>query len=505
MLRTTLITTTAILVTSACVVDDDIGYAGLEIDEAGLLAFMNDQESTTLERLDIDCAIRSDSARNLIAHRDGNDRTPFTADDDLFDSAAEIDDVRMVGPWTMDRLQACADRYTSADGSWTTLLDVSGGAPSRVAVAGLDSGDGAVFHRDIVFAASGNYSVSYFRNYQGGLWQAPLRLDTNFPTFPSSYGPEVKGAFDHYLVAMPESTGSVYVAGVLTRYSTSSLNADGLLYAFFLRSFDGEEWGPWHRVTPVGSISNVATCVDATGRVWFGWKSATNLEPGDVHLSWFDPSSAEVGPVETVATATQMGGFHQVDVVCQEGGELWLTYAGASGIEARRRDSSGSWDEAIPVTTTFAGYHDSVFTDDSLYVAVEQNGVTVHRLTDSGFVADTNFAASAYEEGDELESLDYAAPALALSPEGNLTVAMARYHHYESATSDFDEADTLISERSDSWSPLTVVYEGGAWNNVGGSMAATADALWIAGDAHNATLFVVRRQVADNQGEQQSN
>jgi hypothetical protein len=50
-----------------------------------------------------------------------------------------------------------------------------------------------------------------------------------------------------------------------------------------------------------------------------------------------------------------------------------------------------------------------------------------------------------------------------------------------------------------------VVFEGGAWNNVGGSMSVTDNAVWIAGDAHNATLFVVRRQVADHPGQQQSN
>ncbi|MBW2454105.1 MAG: hypothetical protein JRI68_06330 [Deltaproteobacteria bacterium] len=87
---------------------DSTEYALDETLEVALVAFLNDQAHTTFERLDIECGIRSDSARNIIEHRDGEDEEPDTADDDLFDSAQEIYDVRMVGPWTMGRLVECA-------------------------------------------------------------------------------------------------------------------------------------------------------------------------------------------------------------------------------------------------------------------------------------------------------------------------------------------------------------------------------------------------------------
>ncbi|MBW2457577.1 MAG: hypothetical protein JRI68_23930, partial [Deltaproteobacteria bacterium] len=95
--------------------EETLGASTYEIEESevevGLLAFVNDQAATTFDRLDTDCAIRSDSTENILAHRDGADGTPATTDDDLFDTIQELDDIRMVGPWTLDRLTECAEAY----------------------------------------------------------------------------------------------------------------------------------------------------------------------------------------------------------------------------------------------------------------------------------------------------------------------------------------------------------------------------------------------------------
>ncbi|HUU01415.1 MAG TPA: hypothetical protein VM425_08260 [Myxococcota bacterium] len=80
-------------------------------DRLGLTAFLNDQARTNLSRLDIGCALRRDSAQNLIRHRDGRDMTPDTADDNLFDDIGEIDAVSVVGLWTIERLYSCAEKY----------------------------------------------------------------------------------------------------------------------------------------------------------------------------------------------------------------------------------------------------------------------------------------------------------------------------------------------------------------------------------------------------------
>jgi hypothetical protein len=89
--------------------EDTRGLAQLEV--KGLLTFLNNQHDTDFARLDGDCELRSDSAHNLIEHRDGLDGTPGTADDNLFESIAEIDDVYMVGQETVDKLLVCAESF----------------------------------------------------------------------------------------------------------------------------------------------------------------------------------------------------------------------------------------------------------------------------------------------------------------------------------------------------------------------------------------------------------
>lgn len=74
----------------------------------GLLRFLNDAEVATFATLDETCAIRSDSADLLLSHRDGPDGLPGTADDRPFTSVAEVQAVKQVGPWTLDRLVSCA-------------------------------------------------------------------------------------------------------------------------------------------------------------------------------------------------------------------------------------------------------------------------------------------------------------------------------------------------------------------------------------------------------------
>lgn len=78
-------------------------------EEIGLLALVNDYDQATQQVLDEDCAIRSDAARNIIAHRDGADQSPQTADDDRFDTIEELEGVLRVGERTLELLLACAE------------------------------------------------------------------------------------------------------------------------------------------------------------------------------------------------------------------------------------------------------------------------------------------------------------------------------------------------------------------------------------------------------------
>jgi hypothetical protein len=85
------------------------------ITEAGLVAFLGDYNVSTLSVLDFDCAIRSDSARNIDYYRRGFDLVYGTADDRTIDSEAELDSIFMVGPWTIAQLYSCAESYGYGD------------------------------------------------------------------------------------------------------------------------------------------------------------------------------------------------------------------------------------------------------------------------------------------------------------------------------------------------------------------------------------------------------
>lgn len=74
----------------------------------GVLRLLNDGETTDFAFLDDTVALDRRAAENLIAHRDGADATFGTRDDDPFDTIAEVDEVRYVGPTALERLRAFA-------------------------------------------------------------------------------------------------------------------------------------------------------------------------------------------------------------------------------------------------------------------------------------------------------------------------------------------------------------------------------------------------------------
>ena len=71
-------------------------------DAESLFSFLNGTSEDELKSI----GVHTKGARELIAHRNGPDGVAFTADDDLFDSWKEVDDVPQVGPVTMEVLTA---------------------------------------------------------------------------------------------------------------------------------------------------------------------------------------------------------------------------------------------------------------------------------------------------------------------------------------------------------------------------------------------------------------
>ncbi|HSA24498.1 MAG TPA: phospholipase D-like domain-containing protein, partial [Myxococcota bacterium] len=95
--------------------DDDIAVPGKADDAWGacqvrqVLAWVN--EPTTSAAVLKTIGLTSRPCKNIVSHRDGQDRLPTTADDDLFDTIEELDAVPYVGPKAMQRLvEAVAER-----------------------------------------------------------------------------------------------------------------------------------------------------------------------------------------------------------------------------------------------------------------------------------------------------------------------------------------------------------------------------------------------------------
>ncbi len=73
----------------------------------GVLALVNDPAMTPAA-LKADAGITSKVAKNIVTHRDGADAKTGTADDDKFDTLAELDAIPFVGPATLNALLEAA-------------------------------------------------------------------------------------------------------------------------------------------------------------------------------------------------------------------------------------------------------------------------------------------------------------------------------------------------------------------------------------------------------------
>lgn len=91
--------------------EDDLGAPFKEGSAEGLavLALVNDRAITAAE-LNAQGKVEKRAATNAIKHRDGADGAPRTADDDLFETVAELDAVSQVGPAALKKLLAYADK-----------------------------------------------------------------------------------------------------------------------------------------------------------------------------------------------------------------------------------------------------------------------------------------------------------------------------------------------------------------------------------------------------------
>ncbi|MEQ1500921.1 MAG: nuclease A inhibitor family protein [Myxococcota bacterium] len=105
----------------------------------GLLAFVNDP-GTSLAVLDVDVALDARAAGAIVAHRDGPDGRPSTADDDRFDTIAELDAAYYVGDSALTAIldYATAHGWVATDpddvlGTWDGVTFTLGQADAVLA------------------------------------------------------------------------------------------------------------------------------------------------------------------------------------------------------------------------------------------------------------------------------------------------------------------------------------------------------------------------------------
>jgi hypothetical protein len=130
-----------------------------EVEIRGLLALANAAE---LDELDDAAALDARAARNIIEHRAGADAILDTGDDDLFDTFAELDAVKYVGPSALTKLlhYAYAAGYIpTAPGEVGCLIIseyIEGQGNYNKAIELLNCGDGPI--------QLDSYSVCLVRN-----------------------------------------------------------------------------------------------------------------------------------------------------------------------------------------------------------------------------------------------------------------------------------------------------------------------------------------------------
>ncbi|MCA9606596.1 MAG: hypothetical protein KC619_13415 [Myxococcales bacterium] len=157
-MRTRLLLGLVIALAGCTAPTEDAATAALERTREGyaILRLLNDGETATLAFLDDDVALDRRAATNLVNHRDGWDGVFGTADDDLFDSIAEVDAVSYVGTSALEKLRRFAvendylpgddellGRYDGVDFTWSeaerVLEFVNGASEAELAEASVPS------------------------------------------------------------------------------------------------------------------------------------------------------------------------------------------------------------------------------------------------------------------------------------------------------------------------------------------------------------------------------
>lgn len=381
--------------------------------------------------------------------------------------------------------------------TWQTLLDDTTASASWSHMTAFDDGSAAVVSRDYLPGYTG--AGVFFRTLQGGSWSAPVRLDGGLPTYNGRTA-EVMGRV-FVGSANKSSLGAAPVEVIITaRYSRTILDADGLMYALFLKRWNGYAWSAWTRITPVGTINDVSADVDGQGRVWYTWNDGDNLTNGQYRLSSYDPAAGCSGAVHTLDAASRTLTWRSTSLVIAPDA-IWVTYRAPDGIYARRlaHQGAGPLGPRIPVQLGFPNAQMSAWVDGTLWVTTE-SPLRLYRLSGGAFVQEPVVGLPSYYEETEssLESVDHYLPVVAQRPGSGLVLIAVRQHHFEDwidSANDFDESSLVAVERSTAgtWSGPATLEPDETWSDIGSAASTSAAGLFIGGTKSSGGLFVLRR------------
>lgn len=381
--------------------------------------------------------------------------------------------------------------------TWSPLLDTTDSLASWSHMTAFDDGSVALVSRDYLPGFTG--AGVFFRTQQGGYWSAPERIDAGLPTYNGRTA-EVMGRV--YVGTADKSwfAAAPIVVTITARYSRTIIDADGLMYALFSRSFDGYSWSPWTRITPVGIVNDVSSDVDNQGRIWYTWNSGDNLTNGQYKVSYYDTVTCASGPTFVLDSASRTLTWRSTSLVITSDA-IWVSYRAPDGIYARRiaNYGAGPVEPRILVQSGFPPGQTAAFVDGTLWVATD-SPLRLYRLNAGAFVqVPVTSLTSFYEETESsIESIDHYLPVIAQRPSGGLVFLAVRHHHYEDwydSSNDFDLASLIATERSTAgvWSAPVTVDSDDSWSEIGNTASATSNSLFIAGTKGSGGLFVYRR------------
>jgi N-acetylneuraminic acid mutarotase len=320
----------------------DGGFDPDSVEARGVLAAVN-ESWVDADLLHTDGQLSSRAARNIIAHRDGADGVFGTADDDPFDTLAELDAVPFVGPVTLRALAAFAESNGFVK-RWTSLASMSTERSYFGAVRGPD---------DRIYAIGGPRGVSAEAYSPATNTWAPV---AEMPTPRYALGVTLGADGRIYAIGGYNSNGDRAYQATVEAYTPSTNSWETLASMPTARALLSAVTGADGRIYAIGGFNEA----HGTLSLVEAYTPSTN--------SWARVASMPSARYDLATAAGDDGRIYAF------GGTI--NNAGLATVEAYT-PSTNSWKPAAPMRLSREGLAATVGTGGLIYVlgGDEDNGV----------------------------------------------------------------------------------------------------------------------------------